>query len=274
MIPVIEAKGARIPGMGLGTMTLKDQVCVDAVSAALRMGYRNIDTAAFYGNETEVGEGIRRSDIPRDDIFLTTKVPHTALKPGDFEASVERSLKCLGLPCVDLLLVHWPSPELPLADYIPALCRARRNGQTRHIGVANFTIALQDEATKIADEPLVNNQIEVPPFLDQTKLLAHCKRLGISVTAYCPIGRGKIAGVDTLDRIGARYGKSGPQIALRWLVQQRIVPIPRTANPDKMKQNLDVFDFVLTQPEMNEIGGLARPDGRIVNPPQAPNWDR
>ena len=273
MVPVIDAKGARIPAMGLGTMTLKDKVCVDAVDAALRMGYRNIDTAAFYGNETEVGQGIRQSGVPRGEIFLTTKVRHNDLKPGDFEAAVEGSLKKLGVPYVDLLLIHWPSPDLALRDYIPALCKARRNGQTRHIGVANFTIALLDEATKIADEPLVNNQIEVHPFLDQTRLLAHCKRLGMSVTAYCPIGRGKVPGVDSLDRIGEKYGKSGAQIALRWLVQQGIVPIPRTANPDKMKQNLDVFDFALTEAEMAEIGKLARPDGRIVNPAQAPKWD-
>ena len=142
MVPVIEVKGASIPAIGLGTMTLKGDVCVDAVSAALTMGYRHIDTAAFYGNEAEVGEGMRKSGVGRDEIFLTTKVRHSDLAAGAFEASVEASLAKLGLPYVDLLLIHWPSPELPPSDYIPRLCEAKRKGQAKHIGVANFTVAL------------------------------------------------------------------------------------------------------------------------------------
>lgn len=273
MIPVIEVKGARIPAVGLGTMTLKGDICVEAVRAALAMGYRHIDTAAFYGNEEEVGEGIRRSGVARDDIFLTTKVRHTELAPGKFAASVEASLARLGLPHVDLLLIHWPSPELPPDAYIPALCQAKRNGQTRHIGVANFTVALIEEAEKVADEPLVSNQIEVHPFVDARTIVAFCKGRGLAVTAYCPLGRGRIPGHAVLERIGKTHGKSEAQVALRWLVQQGIVPIPRTASPEKMKQNLDVFDFILADSEMADIAALARPDGRIVNPPQAPRWD-
>jgi len=273
MVPLVEAHGARIPAIGLGTMTLKDEVCIAAVSTALQMGYRHLDTATFYGNEREVGEGLRVSGVPREQVFVTTKVRHLDLKPGDFERAVENSLKALGLPYVDLLLVHWPSPELPLSAYIPALCKAKRAGQTKYIGVANFTIQLLDEALKIADEPLVNNQIEAHPMLDQSKLIAHCKKLGLSVTAYCPIGRGRVPGTEVLDRIGAKYGKSGAQVSLRWLIQQGLVPIPRTANPGKLKQNLDVFDFTLNDAEMAEIAMLKRPDGRIVNPPQAPKWD-
>lgn len=273
MTPVVDVHGARIPAIGLGTMTLKDDVCVEAVSAALQMGYRHLDTATFYGNEREVGEGLRASGISRDQVFLTTKVRHLDLKPGDFERAVENSLKLLALSSVDLLLIHWPSPDLPLSAYIPALCKAKRAGQTKHIGVANFTIQLLDEALKIADEPLVNNQIEAHPMLDQSKLLAACNKLGLAVTAYCPIGRGKVAGTETLDRIGAKYGKSGAQVSLRWLIQQGLIPIPRTASPDKLMQNLNVFDFALSEAEMAEIAGLRRPDGRIVNPPQAPKWD-
>jgi len=273
MVPVVEAHGARIPAIGLGTMTLKDDVCSQTVSAALQMGYRHLDTATFYGNERAVGEGLRASGIPRDQVFITTKVRHVDLKPGDFERAVENSLTLLGLPAVDLLLIHWPSPELPLSAYIPALCKAKRAGQTKHIGVANFTIQLLDEALKIADEPLVNNQIEAHPMLDQSKLIAHCKNLGLSMTAYCPIGRGKVPGTETLDRIGARHGKSGAQVSLRWLVQQGLIPIPRTSNPEKLKQNLNIFDFTLSDAEMAEIATLKRPDGRIVSPPQAPKWD-
>lgn len=271
MVPVVEVHGARIPQMGMGTMTLKEDICVDSVSAALQIGYRHIDTAAYYGNEREVGEGLRASGVKRDDIFLTTKV--RTVGPGEFEKSVENSLKLLNQPYVDLLLIHWPSPELPLSAYIPALCKAKRAGQARHIGVANFTVALLDEAIGIADEPLINNQIEMHPFLDQTKVLAACRKHGLSVTAYCPIARGKLPGNEVLDRIGKAHGKSGPQVSLRWLVQQGVMPIPRSSNRDKLAQNLDVFDFELTDVEMAEIGKLKRPDGRIVNPAHAPKWD-
>jgi len=274
MIPVVDAKGAKIPAIGLGTMTLKDDVCVEAVSTALKMGYRHIDTATFYGNETEVGEGIRKSGIPRDEIFLTTKVRHGDLAPGNFEAAVEASLKRLGLPYVDLLLIHWPNPDIPPSAYIPNLCKAKRKGQAKNIGVANFTVALLDEAEKLADEPLVNNQIEVHPFLDQRTILADCKRRGISVTAYCPLGRGRIPGVAVLDRIAKTYNKTEAQIALRWLVQQGLIAIPRTATPEKLKLNIDIFDFQLSDAEMAEIGTLAEPDGRIITPPQSPQWDR
>jgi len=273
MIPMIEAHGAHIPAIGLGTMTLKNEVCVRAVDAALRMGYRLLDTATFYGNEREVGEGLRASGINRDTVFLATKLRHIDLGAGDFERAVENSLTLLGVSCVDLLLIHWPSPELPLSSYIPLLCRAKRAGFTRHIGVANFTIALLDEACAIADEPLVNNQIEAHPMLDQTRLIAACKDRGMAITAYCPIGRGRVSSDGLLERIGARYGKSGAQISLRWLIQQGLIPIPRSSDPVKLRQNLDVFDFSLNAAEMADIATLKRGDGRIVNPPQAPEWD-
>jgi 2,5-diketo-D-gluconate reductase B len=274
MVPVIECQGAQIPVIGLGTMTLRGDVCVGAVSSALKMGYRHIDTAVYYENEAEVGEGIRKSGIAREDIFLTTKVRHSDLAPGQFEQSVADSLERLGLPYVDLLLVHWPNPDLPPSAYIPSLCQAKRNGQAMHIGVANFTAKLLEETLAVADEPIVNNQIEVHPFLDQRTILAECRRRNISVTAYCPLGRGRIPGNPVLERIAKTHGKSEAQIALRWLVQQEIIAIPRTATPDKLKANLDEFDFMLADSEMKAIGGLAEPDGRIITPPQSPAWDR
>jgi 2,5-diketo-D-gluconate reductase B len=273
MVPVVEVKGARIPAIGLGTMTLKGDICVEAVAAALKMGYRHIDTAAFYDNEAEVGEGIRKSGVPRDEIFLTTKVRHIDLAPGDFEASVEASLKRLDLPHVDLLLIHWPNPDIPPEIYIPALCKAKRNGQTRHIGVANFTMALLEEAEKLADEPIVNNQIETHPFLDHRTILAYCKGRGISVTGYCPLGRGRIPGNAVLERVAKTHNKSEAQIALRFLVQEGVIPIPRTASPEKLKANVDIFDFMLADSEMTEIRNLAEPNGRIVKPAQSPKWD-
>jgi 2,5-diketo-D-gluconate reductase B len=274
---VIEANGARIPAIGLGTMTLQDAVCVETVATALRLGYRHIDTAERYGNEAAVGEGLaqglRGVGLKRDDVFVTTKVYHDKLAPADFERSVDESLAKLKLPCVDLLLIHWNNPRVPLADSIGALCRAKREGKTRHVGVANFTTAMLDEAVRLSPEPLVTNQIEMHPFLDQSKVLAACRRHGISVTAYCPIARGKIPGQAVLDRIGKAHGRSAAQISLRYLVQQRVIPIPRSANPEHLAANLNLFDFVLSEQEMAEISGLKRPDGRVVNPPHAPQWD-
>jgi diketogulonate reductase-like aldo/keto reductase len=276
-MPIVEANGARIPAIGLGTMTLKESVCIEAVKTALKLGYRHIDTAERYGNEEWVGEGLHQglaaAGLEREDVFLTTKVYHDKLAPADFEKSFDESLKKLKLPWVDLLLIHWPNPQVPLADTIRVLCKAKREGRTKHIGVANFTTTLLDEAVKLASEPLVTNQIEVHPFIDQTKVLAACRKHGLSVTAYCPIARGKVPGNEVLERIGKAHGKSSSQVALRYLVQQGIIPIPRTANPDHLAANLAVFDFTLSDSEMAEIGKLKRPDGRVVNPPHAPKWD-
>jgi 2,5-diketo-D-gluconate reductase B len=269
----VAAHGARIPAVGLGTMTLKDDVCVEVVQAALRLGYRHLDTAQMYGNEREVGEGLRASGVPREGMFVTTKVWWNRFAAGDLERSVEESLDKLKLSAVDLLLLHWPNPQVPLAETIAALCKVKRGGLTRHIGVANFTIPLIDEAVRLSSEPLVTNQVEVHPFIDQSKVIAACRCHGLSVTAYCPVARGKVPGDATLQRIGEAHGKSATQAALRWLVQQGLIVIPRTSKKERLEQNLAVFDFTLTEAEMNEIAGLARPNGRVVNPPHAPKWD-
>ncbi|HYS47467.1 MAG TPA: aldo/keto reductase [Xanthobacteraceae bacterium] len=269
----VEANGARIPAIGLGTMTLRENVCVETVAAALRAGYCHLDTAQMYGNEREVGEGLRASGVKREEVFLTTKVWHDRLRAGDFERAVDESLARLQLPQVDLLLIHWPNPAVPLKETIGALVKVKRAGLARHIGLANFTIAMIEEAVRISDEPLVTNQIEVHPFIDQSKVIAACRRHGLSVTAYCPLARGKVPGNETIGRIAAAHGKSAGQVALRWLVQQGVIPIPRTSKPERLKENLAVFDFALDDREMAEIGRLPRPDGRVVNPPHAPKWD-
>jgi diketogulonate reductase-like aldo/keto reductase len=270
---IVEANGARIPALGMGTMTLKGDICVNAVSAALKLGYRHLDTAERYGNETEVGEGLRASGIDRNEVFVTTKVYWDKLAPGDFEKSFDDSLQKLKLPAVDLLLIHWPSKTVPLADTIPLLCRAKRDGRAKHIGIANFTLPLIEEAVRLATEPLVTNQIEVHPYLDQSKVIAACAKHGISITAYCPLARGKVPGDAVLAGIGQRHRKTASQVALRWLVQQGIVVIPRSSKPERLAENMAVFDFALSDAEMAEIARLRRPDSRVVNPPHAPKWD-
>jgi 2,5-diketo-D-gluconate reductase B len=274
---VVEAHGARIPAIGLGTMTLMDAVCVEAVKTALRLGYRHIDTAERYRNEAAVGEGLqqglRAAGLKREDVFVTTKVYHDKLAAADFAHSFDESLQKLNLPFVDLLLIHWPNPTVPLAETLGVLCKAKRDGRARHIGVANFTTSLLEQAMTLASEPLVTNQIELHPFLDQSKVLAACRKHGLSVTAYCPLARGKVPGNEVLQRIGKAHGKSSSQVALRYLVQQGIIPIPRTADPDHLASNLAVFDFTLNDAELRDIDGLKAPDARVVNPPHAPRWD-
>ena len=269
----VEAHGARIPQIGLGTMTLKGDVCVQAVKSALQVGYRHLDTAWFYGNEKEVGEGLRQSGMKRDDVFLCTKVRETHLEPDKFRQSLEESLKNLELPQVDLLLIHWNNKDIPFKTSIGALCKAKKDGFAKHVGVANFTTTMLDEAWAVTSEPLVCNQVEMHPFINQDKVVAACKKHGMALVAYCPIARGKVPGADVLERIGKAHHKTAAQVSLRYLVQRGVAAIPRTSNPGHMKANLDVYDFELSAAEIAELKALNANNMRVVNPPHAPQWD-
>jgi 2,5-diketo-D-gluconate reductase B len=271
--PFVEANGARIPAIGLGTWDLRERTCVRMVEQALRLGYRMIDTAEMYGNEREVGEGIRASGIPRAQVFVTTKVWPDHLAPREFERATKESLAKLKLSEVDLLLIHWPNPRIPLADTIGALCRMKREGFTRHIGVSNFTVELLEQAVKLATEPLVTDQFEWHPFIDQTKVVEACRRHGLSVTAYSPLARGRVLSDKTLQRIGAQHDKTAAQVGLRWLVQRGAIVIPRSSRPEGLAANFSIFDFELSPAEMTEIARLSHPRGRIVDWSGAPDWD-
>ena len=273
-IPSLSAKGAKIPAIGFGTSQLGD--CTDVVAKALELGYRHIDTAWKYGSEKGVGKGIRTSGVPREEIFLATKVSHEYLRADDFARSVEESLANLQVDYVDLLHVHWPTIDnIPLAETMGALAKAKRDGKARHIGVANFNIALVEEAMRLCPEPLVTLQAEYHPYLDQSKVLEACRRWGIVFTAYCPLARGRLFSDPVLAEIAKSKDRTVAQIALRWLMQQgNIAAIPRSANPKHMAESLEVFDFELSQAEMSRISALKRPDGRIANPKgRAPKWD-
>jgi 2,5-diketo-D-gluconate reductase B len=272
--PTLKAHGAEIPAIGFGTSGM-GYVTAEHVAAALKAGYRHIDTARKYGTEPAVGEGMRASGTPRREIFVCTKVSHENLHAGDFARSVDESLKALGVDYVDLLLVHWPEKNTPLAETMGALARARRRGLTRHIGVANFNIAMLDKAIALCPEPLVTLQAECHPFLDQSKVIAACRERGLVLTAYCPLARGRIAGDPVLTDIGRRSGKTCAQVALRWLMQQQMIAaIPRSSNATRIAENIDVFDFKLDDEEMRRIGALKRRDGRTANPVgRAPVWD-
>jgi len=274
LAPTLKAHGAEIPAIGFGTSGL-GYITAEHVAAALNAGYRHIDTARKYGTEPAVGEAMRGCGIPRRDIFLCTKVSHENLHGGDFARSVDESLKALGVDYVDLLLVHWPEKNTPLAETMAALANAKRQGLARRIGVANFNIAMLDNAIALCPEPLVTLQVECHPYLDQSKVIAACRERGLVLTAYCPLARGCIKGDPVLTEIGRHYGKTCAQVALRWLMQQDIIAaIPRSSNATRVAENIDVFDFKLDDDDMGRIGALKRRDGRTANPiGRAPIWD-
>jgi diketogulonate reductase-like aldo/keto reductase len=274
-IPTVSAHGAQIPALGFGTSPMTGAVAADEVVAALKAGYRHIDTARKYGSERAVGEAIRAAGVPRGEIFLVTKVSHENLRAGDFARSVDESLAALTVDYVDLLMVHWPNPEIALRETMPALAKAKREGLARHIGVANFNIALLDQAAKLCPEPLVALQAEYHPYLDQGKLLGEVRRRGMAFVAYCPLGRGRLFSDPVLAEIAKARGRSVAQVALRWSIQQGVIPIPRSSKPQRIADNLDVFDFSLSDQEMARISSLRRANGRIANPVErvSGGWD-
>jgi diketogulonate reductase-like aldo/keto reductase len=259
----VEANGAKIPALGLGTWKLNGRNCARLVQQALRLGYRHIDTAEMYENEREVGEGLRASGIRREDVFITTKVWSTHLAPGELARAGKDSAARMRLSDVNLLLIHWPNPRVPLAETIGALCRMKSEGFARHIGISNFSATLVEEAVKLASEPLVTNQVEWHPFIDQRGVVAASRQHGLAVTAYSPLAKGKTASNDVLSTIGMSYGKTGGQVALRWLLQQGAIVIPGTSRVERLSENMAVFDFELTTEELDEIAKLARPDGSV-----------
>ena len=268
----VVAKGFTIPIVGLGTWALRGRDCARVVDQAIRIGYCHIDTAQMYGNEREVGEGVRSSGL-RADVMVTTKVQPERLAPHDLERSVKESLARLRLDVIDLLLIHWPNPRIPLSETLGAMANMKLAGYVKQIGVSNFTVALLDEAIKVSTQPLVCNQFECHPFLDQDKLIAATRKAGMAVIAYSPIARGNAKGNEVLERIGKVHGKSAAQVCLRWLTQQGIAVIPRTSKVERLQENRDVLNWDLSDAEMKEIAGLMRTGSRIVDWAWSPKWD-
>jgi len=265
--------GWELTTIGLGTWELRERTCARIVEQALRLGYRHIDTAQVYENEREVGEGLRASGVKRGDLFVTTKVWTTHFRPNDLERSAKESLARLRLTEVDLLLLHWPNPQVPLAETLGALAHAKKLGMARHIGVSNFTVALVDEAVAACPEPLVCDQVEYHPYLDQTKVREACARHGMAVVAYSPVAKGRVKKDETLARIGRAHGKTPAQVCLRWLVQQRVAAIPRTSRIERLSENIDIFDFALSEDEMQQIFRMGTARARLTDYGFAPKWD-
>ncbi|CAN7387615.1 aldo/keto reductase [Agrobacterium tumefaciens] len=271
----VAANGASIPALGFGTFRIPGPDVLRIVPHALKAGFRHIDTAQIYGNEAEVGEAIAGSGVARGDIFLTTKVWVENYRHDAFLASVDESLKKLRTDYVDLLLLHWPNETVALSEQIGALNEVRQADKVRHIGVSNFNTALMAEAVKLSKAPIVTNQIEYHPYIDQDVVMAAAKAAGMSVTGYYGMADGKVFADPVLKDIAASRGKSVAQVVLRWLVQQEgVVALSKTVSEARVDENLAIFDFALSADEMAAIRALARPDGRIVSPDGlAPVWD-
>ncbi len=252
-MPFAELNGARIPLLGLGTWELRGSGCVHIVEQALRLGYRHLDTAEMYNNETEIGEGLRKSGVARSAVFITTKIWPTHFAAPDLLRSVQVSLKKLAVDHVDLLLLHWPSSLVPLSETIGALNEVKESGYTKHIGVSNFKPELVEDAVKLSKALIVNNQIELHPYIDQSDTIAACQRRGILVTAYSPIAKGRATKDRKLAAIGVPHKKSAGQVCLRYFVQQGVIVIPRTSKMDRLVENAAIFDFELNDKEMDAI---------------------
>lgn len=252
----LTAHDATIPALGLGTWDLRGDTCIARVADALELGYRHIDTAEMYDNHREVGAGIRRSRVDREQVFLTTKVWRDDLTRRGVLASTERALTELGTEYVDLLLIHWPSDDVPLEHTLDAMLELRAQGKVRHLGVSNFAPPWLERA--VAHAPIVCNQIEYHPFLAQDDALLQIREHGLALIAYCPLAHGRVATNAVLREIGQAHRKSPAQVALRWLLQQDSVgAIPKAADRRHLEQNFDVFDFCLDDLQMHRVGELA-----------------
>lgn len=272
----VTAHGATIPVIGFGTWNIGGDICARAVEEALKVGYRHIDAAAGYKNEDIVGGAIKASGVPREELFITTKVAPENLADDDFQRSAEKSVEELGVDQVDLLLIHWPSKTLRLADTIRSLNKAKERGLTRHIGVSNFTTKHLEEAWAVTDAPLVTNQCEYHPYLNQDKVLKACRDKGMFFTAFSPLAREAVLSDPVIGEIATRHGKTPAQVILRWDVQQdRVVAIPKSSNPERIASNFDVFGFSLSDDEMAAISRLSQTKRqRVANPAHlAPKWD-
>jgi 2,5-diketo-D-gluconate reductase B len=255
----IELYGARVPVIGLGTWDLRGQEGYQAVLSALSVGYRHIDTAEFYDNEEEVGKAIRDSQVPREEIFLTTKVWYTHLRFNDLIRSCKESLRKLKTDYVDLYLIHWPSESVPLEESLKAMEKLHREGKVRHIGVSNFDVTLLDEARRISPLPILTDQVEYHPYLSQKPLLEYCQKHQVILTAYSPLARGRLSQDPLLCEIARKYGKTVSQVVLRWLVEQpMVVAIPKAKSAEHQRENLDIFNFSLTPEEHRAIAQLDR----------------
>ena len=250
-------KGEKVPSLGLGTWRLSGEECVRVVECALALGYRHIDTAQMYANEGEVGRGLRNSGVGREEVFLVTKVRTSSFSRDDVIRSTRESLKKLQTEYVDLLLMHWPNPSVPLGETLGAMTELQEEGSVKHVGVSNFPPSMVEDATRYAT--VFCNQVEYHPYTAQDELLRQAKAMDYLLTAYSPVAKGRVSNDATLQEIGETHSKTPAQVALRWLIQQeKVAAIPKAASENHLRSNFDIFNFELSDEEMERIFALRR----------------
>ncbi len=270
----IDAHQMRMPKLGLGTYRLKGEACAAAVDGALKLGYRHLDTAEMYDNEEAVGQGIAASGVARGDIFLTTKVWWQHLAGDDMARAAEASLKRLGTDYVDLYLIHWPAPDMDLADALEKLVRLKEQGMARSIGVANFPSGLLRRAVGEIGAPIACNQFEYHVLLGQQTMVDAARAVGAASVAYCPLAQGRLAQQPVLEEIALKHKVSAAQVALKWLLDQDgVAAIPKAGRPESQQANLDALHVALDEADRAAIAALPK-DQRCVNPGFAPAWDK
>jgi 2,5-diketo-D-gluconate reductase B len=267
----LEVQGVRVPKLGLGTAQLTEVECVEAVRDALELGYRHVDTARIYGNEVEVGRGLAESGVDRGEVWVTTKLWRDELRAAAVREATEDSLRTLGTEHVDLLLVHWPGEEVPLEETVGAMAALREEGKARHIGLSNFPSALVERA--LAAAPILADQVEYHPYLGQPALLRLARERDLVLTAYSPLAHGEVHDDPVLREIGEAHGRTAAQVALRWLLDQpQVAAIPKASSHERRAENLDVFDFALSEEERSRVAHLRR-GHRTTDPSYSPAWD-
>lgn len=266
-------QGVKIPEIGIGTYRLYGRECKQAVTDALSLGYRHVDTAQMYKNEKEVGDAIYSSPVDREDVFLTTKVWHTNLEHDDVLQSVEDSLRQLRTPYVDLLLIHWPNEQFSIQQTFEAMLTLRDQGKALNVGISNFPMGLTQEVVEEHRIPILTNQVEYHPFLAQFDMLDYSYDKDFLLTAYSPLAQGKVMENEELIEIGNEYGKTPAQVSLRWLIEQEnVVAIPKGSSKEHLEENIDIYDFELSDEHFQQIDELDK-STRLVNPSFAPDWE-
>ncbi len=275
----VDMQGRKVPALGYGTWDLRGADCERAVPMAIELGYRHIDTAQSYENEAEVGRGWVASGLPRGDLFITTKIARvvggdvTGNSAKHVARGVEESLRKLRTDYVDLLLVHWPSPDVPMAETLEAMERLKSAGKVRALGVSNFTVAHMREAVKLAKSPVACNQIEYHLLLSQRPVIGFAREHGIALTAYCPLARGRFMDNPVVLRVAKKHGKTANQVGLRWLLEQPgVLAIPKAGSLPHARENISIFDFALDADDRRALDALPG-NTRLVSPGWAPKWD-
>ena len=257
--------GLSIPSIGLGTWELRGRKCRRVVRKALEVGYRHIDTAAMYENESEVGSGIVDSGVDRNEVFLTTKINTIEVNNEGIVDAFHKSLSDLKTDYVDLLLIHWPTFSTNLGDMLEIMYGIKESQKARAIGVSNFNTTLLNECARLGFEDIYCNQVEYHPFLSQEILLKKINEMDVIPVAYCPICRGDVAKDSVIIELSEKYNKTPVQVTLRWFIQQQIVAIPKTSKLHRMKENIDIYDFEIDNQDMAQIHSLARNQRLVPN---------